>query len=899
MDPINYLRVAGGRWRIIVVTCLVGLLAGWVTTPGPAEVATGGAMVSATHTLLLEAGTSDARGGTESGQSLEVTALLVQEGPVPERVAAILDSDSPGQLGARVQAITDARVGTVSIVATGTDPDRAAVIANTFASELLAYLVQEAQARYTADLEQEQQLVNELQAQLDGLPAPTEGQDAERNALTRRFDDANSRLQTLEEQGAPTAGFTTLDEASAEEVVPAGSVVAPTDAAERRAEGGQAAATPSADGAAEARVRPPEDPPNRPVRMLLGGAVGLILGVGLALLRERFDTRIRSKEGAEQAFGLFVLAEIPRLRRRRRPCEVASVDNGRELEAEAYRVLRTALLFHRTTEPTVSGTALGAIDSLGTGTGPIETMGDLDRARRRLPVLGLVPALPDVGDLLGRHRSTGTDAASPLLQAVRELHTPLAPGEQGGVRTLQITSAMPGDGKTTTAAHLAIELARSGLSVSLVDCDLHQPSLHELFGMPNAVGLTSVVAGEVSVSVACRPITEVERLSVVPCGPPPPDPSKMLASPRLGEVLASLTVQSDVVVLDGPPVLPHGDALLLADRVGTTILVARQGVTRAIDLRDAVDALERAGAPSAGIVLNQGQEGRAPATQVAGSSQVADGWRPGTGRPIDGAPGPGRNHQVLLVTSPGNSEGKTSTAANLAAAFAETGPTVLVLDFDLRRPQLHEFFATARSPGLSDVLQSPSPSPNLAEVIRPTPVPQVQVAASGSPAASLSGLLPKGHLVVEDARRLADVVVLDTPPVLAASDASQLIPAADGVVVVCRAGTTTTEEAARCAEQLARMGAPVLGVVLLGTPVSPVARSYAARSRPDGKAKLRRSPQPRPATPVLGGPSTPAPTADDTSRTPAASSSPFRTSGNGTAKPRTRSKKRKPSKLRS
>lgn len=863
MDPINYLRVAGGRWRIIVATCLVGLLAGWITTPGGDQEVAGETMVSATHTLLLEPDTQTARGGAESGPSLDVTALLLEVGPVPQRVAAVLADADPEELASQVQAITDPRVGTVTIAATNADPNRAAEVANTFAQELLAHLREEAQARYETERVAAEQLVAELQGQLAALPA--EGQVAQRNAVTRRLDDANLRLQELQEQGVPTAGFTTLQEASADKVVPPGSIAAPTAAGERRAEPSATAAT---GDAAVARVRRAEEPPNRAVRALLGGGVGLVLGIGLALLRERLDPRVRSKEGAEQAFGLFVLAEIPRLGRSRRQREVASVGNGRELEAEAYRVLRTALLFHRTT-----GVALGATSlPLGNGKDTIETMVDLDRACRGLKVLGSVASLPDASDLLSRHRPSGTDATSPLLQALHAIHAPLPSGQAGGVRTLQVTSAVPGEGRTTTAAHLAFELARSGLRVSLVDCDLHRPSLHELFGLANSIGLTSVVAGEASVSVACRPVAEVERLSVLPSGPLPPDPSQLLASPRLAEVLTSLTLQSDLVVLDGPAALPGGDALMLAERVDATVLVARRGVTSAADLQLAADALTGAGS-LAGIVFDQGEDERPPP-----------------------APAPGANLQVVLVTSPGNSEGKTSTVANLAASFAETGSSVLALDFDLRRPRLHEFFATTRHPGLSDVLAAPGKESTLPEVIRATPVPQLRVATSGPPAPNASLLLPRARRAVDVARHHGDLVVIDTPPVLAASDASQLIPAADGVVIVCRAGATTTEGAARCAEQLARMGAPVLGVVLLGTPISPVARSYAGRSQPDRKAHRPRSRQVRPSDPALGPPKGQT-TADGDAA--AAGPPPFRTASNGAAKKRARGKESKRAKQRS
>jgi len=185
---------------------------------------------------------------------------------------------------------------------------------------------------------------------------------------------------------------------------------------------------------------------------------------------------------------------------------------------------------------------------------------------------------------------------------------------------------------------------------------------------------------------------------------------------------------------------------------------------------------------------------------------------------------PSHGSRVVLVTSATADEGKTTTAANLAAVFAEGGDAVVVVNCDLRRPALHEVFGLPEEPGLSDVLHRDD-GVRLTDAIQPTSVPGVQVITSGHPVANPGELLARGAEVVAAVREFADVVIIDTAPVLAASDVSALIPFVDDVVLVCRMGRTSTESARRTIELLGRLAAPVRGVTLIGSTV-PAARSY-------------------------------------------------------------------------
>ncbi len=170
---------------------------------------------------------------------------------------------------------------------------------------------------------------------------------------------------------------------------------------------------------------------------------------------------------------------------------------------------------------------------------------------------------------------------------------------------------------------------------------------------------------------------------------------------------------------------------------------------------------------------------------------------------------------MILVTSPAPGDGKTTTVANLAATMAEAGRRVLVLGCDFRRPEIHTYFGVSTSPGIADVLTGFGDQ-RLEDVVRATGIPGISIAPSGSKLRSFGDVAAAGRDLVEQARSLADIVIIDTAPLLATNDASELIPACDAVVVVARMGKTTSDGARRTRFLLERLGAPVAGVVVVG-----------------------------------------------------------------------------------
>ena len=195
------------------------------------------------------------------------------------------------------------------------------------------------------------------------------------------------------------------------------------------------------------------------------------------------------------------------------------------------------------------------------------------------------------------------------------------------------------------------------------------------------------------------------------------------------------------------------------------------------------------------------------------TQEEAADWSPR--RSHDAATAPATGAQVILISSAHAGEGKSTSVANLAASFAEAGMRVLVLDADLRSPDAHVKFDVPQGAGISDYLTNRG-AVELADIMRPTNVDGVRIVTAGTrldyPASLTSRLAP----LVEDARQNADVVLVDTAPLLAASDVFDILPLADAVVLVVRAGRLTENAANRVAELLGRFRVRVAGALLIG-----------------------------------------------------------------------------------
>ena len=198
---------------------------------------------------------------------------------------------------------------------------------------------------------------------------------------------------------------------------------------------------------------------------------------------------------------------------------------------------------------------------------------------------------------------------SPVSEAFRVLRTNIRfSSVDKPIRTLLVTSAGPTEGKSTTAANLAAVMAQAGLKAIVVDADLRRPRLHQVFGIHPRGGLTGSLL-EGTMDGRLQP-SQVEGLAVLPAGERPPNPSELLGSRRLRELLGLLTQHVDVVVIDSPPVLPVTDAAVLAQNVDGVLLVVDAGETRRGIAQHAVESLRQVGANVIGAVLNRVPTGK-------------------------------------------------------------------------------------------------------------------------------------------------------------------------------------------------------------------------------------------------------------------------------------------------
>ena len=172
------------------------------------------------------------------------------------------------------------------------------------------------------------------------------------------------------------------------------------------------------------------------------------------------------------------------------------------------------------------------------------------------------------------------------------------------IRKLLITSALPQEGKSTTASNLAVVMAQSGKRVLLMDVDLRRPTAHKLFKLPNHHGLTSLLLGIASQEETIQEVG-VENLRVLTSGPIPPSPADILSSQAMGTLLDSLASQFDVIIADSPPVLVASDAVILASRMDGVLMVVAANATSKRVCRNAFEALLRSSSPILGAVLNK------------------------------------------------------------------------------------------------------------------------------------------------------------------------------------------------------------------------------------------------------------------------------------------------------
>lgn len=281
--------------------------------------------------------------------------------------------------------------------------------------------------------------------------------------------------------------------------------------------------------------------PRVSVNVMVAVLVGLVVGIGLVVLREQLDNTLKTPEDVEQRLNVTFLGLLP---------EIADDEDS-----------------------------------------------DGKRKRRRRPARRIETELAP--ELLVHERPT-----SGIAEAARSLRTNLMfMNPDQPYRKILVTSAAPAEGKTTVAVSVAVSLAQGGQRVCIIDCDLRRPRLHRIFDRAGDIGLTNVLMGEATIEEAAKP-TMVPNLYCIPCGPIPPNSADVVASEKFRRFLEELGHHFDRIVLDSPPVIAVTDSAIVSTLVDGVLFVVRAFKTSQAVCNSGLRTLRDVDAPIAGAVLN-------------------------------------------------------------------------------------------------------------------------------------------------------------------------------------------------------------------------------------------------------------------------------------------------------
>lgn len=251
---------------------------------------------------------------------------------------------------------------------------------------------------------------------------------------------------------------------------------------------------------------------------------------------------------------------------------------------------------------------------------------------RRVTDAPLLGGIAFDSDAEKRPLLTQTPHQSPRAESFRQLRTNLQfANVSGRARTIVVTSSLPGEGKSTTATNLAIALAEAGQSVCLMDADLRRPMINQYLGLEGRAGLTTALVGRADVHDLLQPWGD-DQLYVLTSGEIPPNPSELLGSDEMKDIISRLEQAFDTIIIDAPPLLPVTDAAVLSRHVGGVLIVAGSQVVKDQDLQKALTTLEMVGSNVLGVVLNRlplkGPDAYSYSYQSYKSHEDAAGTRP-------------------------------------------------------------------------------------------------------------------------------------------------------------------------------------------------------------------------------------------------------------------------------
>jgi len=361
-------------------------------------------------------------------------------------------------------------------------------------------------------------------------------------------------------------------------------------------------------------VARPADAPSKPEKtktMAMALTIGLMLGCGLALLRDWLDYRLRSTDEISAILGIPILGVVPTISQGR-----TIVTHGQKLwvKLKSTVVKGCQQIRHALLSSTLKGEANAEEQTIMARAAAYRAMRNnalCDIRGTKPKVMAVSPPIysdsktvSEKQGIAARGQKVHLSSKSIVAEAYRTIRTAVFFGApKGEAKTILVTSPAPSDGKSTVVSNLAIAMAQAGQKTLVIDGDFRRPAQHKIFEIDQNKGLSSVLAGRHTLDEAVQS-GPVKGLDILTCGPEVPNPSELLNSDVFAETLKNLSERYDRVIIDSPPVTPVADSQVLGALCNVTLLVLRaEKSTRRLS-QQARDALLSVGAHILGVVVN-------------------------------------------------------------------------------------------------------------------------------------------------------------------------------------------------------------------------------------------------------------------------------------------------------
>lgn len=498
MEFSNIVRPVKRWWWLVVLSTLLAAVASYIAAAGqPAVYSTRATLIVGSTISTLNPTNADFQ---LARQLAGTYADIAQREPVREATRQSLGID---RLPAYIVSVPN-NGQLIEIVVTDTNPQRAQVVANELATQLIARIPENRSSMDPDRKEFTEQQLLYLEEKITETQADIEAKQNELAELTSAAQIADAQIQLNALQGkllTLQSNYASLLDTSSDEVVNTLSIIEEADL--------------------------PLRPTNSDSWLYVGlaGLLGFTLSVSASYLLESLDHTLKSVEDVLELTDLPVMAKLP-----------------------------------SSSQPATDGAPNGYLIA---------------------------------------------DKMSPSFEAIRILRTNLEFQQLSheGPRTILVASPGAGDGKSTVAANLAVAFAEAGKRTVLVDADLRRPNVHSILGLENSQGLTQLFTGHHAVGSVASVTSQSPNLWAIPAGAPSPNSAEILSSPRMTQVMDSLSREFEAVIIDSPPSL-LADASILAYGVDGVILVVRLNHTPRGPLQASLEQLRHVNANVVGLVIN-------------------------------------------------------------------------------------------------------------------------------------------------------------------------------------------------------------------------------------------------------------------------------------------------------